>query len=140
MAYEVVYSLFDGFARRAVAPCDIIVAPNNSALLVGAAVQSITEIPVCVIDKLGPIPTRNLSSMHTSLAVAGKRVCLLVEVSATGGEIDRSIQYLVYRRADVQRIICCYHLNVGRPLLCDYQIATFLCSPKTDLGYVYRSK
>jgi hypothetical protein len=141
ISYEVVYALYNYFRREPpiIRPCDVIVVPSNIALLVGAAVQSFTEIPVCVIDKLGPIPSKHLAQTHASIPLRDKRICLLVEVSATGSELDRTILYLSSQKAQVQKVIVCYNLEVGRSMLTEHVEFTSLCCPKKDLGYVYRS-
>jgi hypothetical protein len=144
IAYEVIYALYQQFRREPPVnrPCDVIVVPNNTALLIGAAVQAFTDIPVCVVDKLGPIPSRYLAHMQTSVPLQDKRVCLLVEVSGTGSEIDRSVLFLSSQRAQIDKlvVIACYSLEVGRSMLITHLQNTALCRPKLDLGYVYRSE
>ncbi len=144
ITYEVIYSLYQQFRRTppVTRPCDVLVVPNNTALLVGAAVQAMTEIPVCIVDKLGPIPSRHLAHSQTSVPLKDKRVCLLVEVSATGSEVDRAVLFLSSQRAPVDKaiVIACYGLEVGRSMLTKLVQHTTLCRPKEDLGYVYRSE
>ena len=142
IAYEIVYALFEGFNRDLVEqpPCNVIVVPNNTALLLGAAVQVMTGVPVCVVDKLGPIPSTHLAYSHTSIPLTGKRACLLVEVSATGAELDRTVLFLSFQRAQVTRVVCTYNLEVGRSTVAKKVPVLNLCLPKRELGYVYRSE
>lgn len=98
---------------------DFVVAPTNGSLTLASAVHALSEIPVAVVDRLGPLPARRISSINTSADLAGKRVNVIVEVAATGSEIDRTLQYLDYRRASVDRVICCYHWGAGHPSFAD---------------------
>jgi hypothetical protein len=142
VAYEVIYALYQGFRTDLDSkPCDVVVVPNNTALLVGAAVQAITDIPVCVIDQLGPIPSARVATTHESSHLEEQsRACLLVEVAATGGEIDRTVLHLASRHIRIVHVISCYNLEVGHSLLTESVKQTHLCRPKRELGYVYRSE
>lgn len=141
LAYEVTCALYEYFFPRTERdkPCDHIVVTNNTALMIGATVQLISGIPICVVDKLGPVPSDSFQAMQASAHLANERVCLLAEVTATGNEIDRGVMYLLLQPAQIGSVIVCYNLQVGRSLLSRNLNAIDLCQPKQDLGYVYRS-
>ncbi len=141
VAYEVALALNDYFVEAVPQNerPELLVVPNNTALFLASMVQLLTGIPVSVIDKLGPIPSRRLSVINTSVPVGARNVAVLVEVTATGGEVDRTIQYLSGAGASIVRLVSCYDLDVGTPMLRDKVPFVSLCKPKQALGYVYRS-
>jgi orotate phosphoribosyltransferase-like protein len=139
VAVEVIKALGGTYLSSVTGDVDLVVAPSHSALMLASAVQALSAIPLAVLDRMGPIPSTKLTEWSESATLQGKRVALVVEVAATGGEIDRSLQYLAYRGAHVVKVVCAYNLGVGRPLLCDSKLLTTLCMPGPDLAYVYRS-
>jgi len=142
VAYEATRALYDSFSFAAVraSPYDLVITPSNTALLIASGVHALSSLPVAVVDSLGPLANRGVAALNTSLDVAGKRTCLIVDVLATGAEIDRTIQYLDYRRADIRRVIVCFDWGAGRPLLCDESKMTVLSRLNGGGEYVYRSK
>lgn len=143
VAYEVVLQLLHEFlfGREESQSVDLLVVPNHSALAIAGAVQRIAGLSVCIVDKLGPTPRAVRSSDQLSIDPAGLSVALLVELSATGGEIDRSLLFLRSAGAVVREVIACWNLEVGKPLLVESESdVVSLCTPKRELGYVYRSK
>ena len=141
VSYEVARHLFNSFCRAgANSPdCDLIVATSNNSLVVAGAVHAITGIQLCVIDKIGPVPSQHLTAMNTSLDFRDRRVAMIVEVSSTGSEIDRTIQFLDNQKARIARVVCCFAWNAAQPRLCKPELLTHLWEPPQRLGYVYRS-
>lgn len=140
-AYEVVRFIYRSFRRDLVVNLDgkVLVAPSHNALMLASAVHAICGIDLAVVDKLGPLPSRHLAAISASTDVRGKAAILLVDVSSTGSEIDRAIQYLEYRRARTELVVCAYNWAVGRPILCSRSMMRTLCRPMGHFKYVYRS-
>lgn len=142
VAYEVLYRIYGGFSVPAGAslPIDVLVTPNNTALLAASLVQAITGIPVAMIDRLGPIPSATFSASQLSMPLQGRRVALLVDLMGTGSEVDRSLVYMSLSGASVEHLIAVVHMGVARSLMArDIQHRHYLCTPKSELGYLYRS-
>ena len=142
LAYEVVLALMEYF-KRDVDPLKkfkYIVSPNNTSLFLASSVQAIIDMPVVIVDKLGPIPARNLNTNKLSELLTSKTVVLIEEVVATGNEVDRSVLFLSNLKSDIYKIITLYNLEVGNPMLIESQDMISLCKPKKTLKYEYRSQ
>ncbi|MCB2154900.1 hypothetical protein KQI84_08425 [bacterium] len=140
-AYEVTYRLLGGYCDDTIShtrDVDTLVVANQSSLFVAAAVQAITGIQLCVIDKVGPIPAKRISAARNTV-LSGARAALLAEVMATGAEIDKALMVLNAIDTEVCQVICCFNLSIGRPFLVSPESIFSLCTPREEIRYVYRS-
>lgn len=140
IAYEVAAHACHGFCPETedLWP-DLFVASSDHAYLIGSAVQRLTGIKCAVIDRIGLLPGRRLTRDTISLDVTGKRVALLVDVSATASEMERAASLLVHRGARLQMILCCVWLECAIPKFVDWFPFVPLCKPKRQLDFIYRS-
>lgn len=140
IAYEVAAHACQGFFPEVdeLWP-ELFVASSDHSYLIGAAVQRLTGVKCAVIDRIGLLPGRRLTRDTISLDVTGKRVALIVDVSATASEMERAASLLIHRGAQVKIIVCCVWLECAIPKFVDWFHFVPLCRPKEKLKYVYRS-
>jgi hypothetical protein len=141
IAYEILLYEFGYFCSEVYSAkyIDFFITPNNMALFLGSTLQTITNIPIIPIDKLGPIPSLQLHSHKLRNILEGKRVNVLVEVISTGSEIDRVIMFLNHMNTSIDEVIGIYDLEAGTAMLVEENRIVSLCKPKGELNYVYRS-
>lgn len=139
--YECVVALSRGFRRDVdwLGLIDGIAVPNNTALLLASLVAILLAKPLYAIDRLGPIPALPTQRGELAAVVANKKLVLFEEAIATGNEVDRSILYLDSCGASVERVICGFNLEAGRPLLLKEKSLRSLCFPAKAIRYEYRS-
>jgi hypothetical protein len=140
IAQEVLTQACFGFApeTRTLWP-DAFVASSDQAYVVVSAMQQLLNRDCGVIHRIGLLPGRALTREITSVNVRGRRVCLVVDLSATGAEIEKSVTVLVQQGARIASIVCCVWLDCAQPKFLHELRFLPLARPRLRLGFVYRS-
>ena len=143
IAYEIILRMLDFFLPKSfdeeILRDTKIVVVNNTSLYFASIVQSILEIELIVIDRLGPVPILCPPLDKIKEMLERSKIILIQEVVATGGETDRAIMFLNQALAEIKTIINIYNLEAGVPKLLGDISITSLCKPKKKLKYEYTS-